>query len=242
MSTAGNKRTPLYELHVELAAKLVAFAGYEMPVQFPTGILTEHNHTREAAGLFDVSHMGQVTVRGDNSISALETLVPADIQSLPIGGMRYTMMTNEQGGILDDLIVTRLANGVGIVVNAACKDADLAHLAAGLGPNYDVELDQERALLALQGPRAADALNDVVPGSAELSFMTMQEFPGDGFTWRISRSGYTGEDGFEISVPGDVAAGNRAPPLRPSGRCADRAWRARLVAPRGRPLPIRPRY
>jgi len=206
MASKGNKRTPLYDFHVELGAKIVAFADYAMPVQYPTGILTEHNHTRDAAGLFDVSHMGQVTIRGADPITALETLVPADIRSLPIGGMRYTMLTNEQGGILDDLIVTRLADGIGVIVNAACKDADLAHLRAQLGSRCDVELDDDRALLALQGPKAAVILDRLVPGVAELSFMTVRAFDVAGSVWRISRSGYTGEDGFEISLPGGEAA------------------------------------
>ena len=203
MAAEGNKRTPLYELHVELDAKIVGFAGYEMPVHYSPGILAEHNHTRKAAGLFDVSHMGQVTIRGDDPVSALEALVPADIRALPVGGMRYTMLTNEQGGILDDLIVTRLDDGVGVVVNAACKEADLAHLKAGLGPQYGVELDDDRALVALQGPKSAAALNRLVPGVADLSFMTMASFEIAGSEGRISRSGYTGEDGFEISLPGN---------------------------------------
>ena len=200
------KRTPLHDLHVELGAKLVPFAGYSMPVQYPTGILTEHNHTRAGAGLFDVSHMGQVRIRGDDPVAALEELVPADLQSLADGGMRYTMLTNDQGGIVDDLIVTRLANSVGVVVNAACKDGDLAHLIAGLGPSYEVELDEQLALLALQGPSAAAVLDNFVPGVAELSFMTSRSFEVAGSSWRISRSGYTGEDGFEISLPGAAAA------------------------------------
>ena len=200
------KRTPLHALHVELDAKLVPFAGYSMPVQYPTGILTEHNHTRAHAGLFDVSHMGQVTIRGDNPTVALEALVPADLQSLDEGGMRYTMLTNEQGGIIDDLIVNRFAESVVVVVNAACKDGDLAHLVAGLGPHYDVELDESRALLALQGPAAAGVLDSIVSGVAEMSFMTSRPFDVEGHAWRISRSGYTGEDGFEISLPGEVAA------------------------------------
>ena len=206
MAAEGDKRTPLYELHVELAAKIVTFANYAMPVHYSTGILTEHNHTRDAAGLFDVSHMGQVTIHGDDPVSAVEALVPADIRSLPVGGMRYTMLTNDQGGILDDLIVTRLADGIGIVVNAACKDADLAHLQSGLGSHYDIELDDDRALLALQGPRAAASLSRLVPGVAELSFMSVGSFDVEGTSWRISRSGYTGEDGFEISLPGREAA------------------------------------
>ncbi|MDA0262469.1 MAG: glycine cleavage system aminomethyltransferase GcvT, partial [Proteobacteria bacterium] len=170
MAVEETKRTPLYELHVELAAKIVPFAGYAMPVQYPAGILAEHNHTRRSAGLFDVSHMGQVTIRGDDPITALEALVPADIHALPVGGMRYTMFTNEHGGILDDLIVTRLDGTVAIIVNAACKDADLAHLRARLGPNYDVVLAENRALLALQGPHAGRSLDSLVPGVTDLSF------------------------------------------------------------------------
>ncbi len=205
MVQESNRRTPLYGLHRDLAAKMVVFAGYDMPVQYPTGILSEHGHTRDAAGMFDVSHMGQVTVRGDDPLAALEALIPSDLQSLPVGGMRYTMLTNENGGILDDLIVTRLDDGAAIVVNAAGREADLAHLKAGLGSAYDIEMDDDHALLALQGPAAAAVLEALVPGVAALSFMSSAVFSIDGGEGRVSRSGYTGEDGFEISLPGERA-------------------------------------
>ena len=202
MTIESNKRTPLYQLHSSLKAKMVSFAGYDMPVQYPSGVLAEHNHTREATGLFDVSHMGQLTVRGDNPLAALEALIPADLESLPIGGMRYTMLTNENGGILDDLIITRVEDGAVVVVNAARKEDDLAHLEAGLGSDYELEMNEDRALLALQGPAAATVLDTLVPGVAALSFMSSSAFLVDGDEARVSRSGYTGEDGFEISMPG----------------------------------------
>ncbi len=205
MAIERNKRTPLYQLHSSLEARMVSFAGYDMPLQYPSGILAEHNHTREATGLFDVSHMGQVIVRGDNPIKALEALMPADLESLPIGGMRYTMLTNENGGILDDLIITRVEDGAVVVVNAARKETDLAHLKAGLGSAYELEMDEDQALLALQGPAAAAVLDALVPGVAALSFMSSSPFFVSGSEVRVSRSGYTGEDGFEISLPGAKA-------------------------------------
>ena len=205
MNPASNRRTPLHGLHRDLTAKMVTFAGYDMPLQYPTGILGEHKHVRDAAGLFDVSHMGQVTVRGDNPLAALESLIPADLRSLPVGGMRYATLTGEHGGIFDDLIVTRIEEGAAIVVNAARKEADLAYLKAGLGTAYDIEMNDGHALLALQGPAAATVLEVVVPGVAALSFMSSAVFPIDDAEGRVSRSGYTGEDGFEISLPGNRA-------------------------------------
>lgn len=191
-------RTPLYALHGELGAKLVPFAGYEMPVQYPMGVMGEHVHTRTKAGLFDVSHMGQVILRGDGAAAALEALVPVDIQGLAEGRQRYAMFTNDTGGILDDLMVANRGDHLFLVVNAACKTADIAHLQAHLS---GVEPITDRALIALQGPEAATALARLVPGVADIRFMDVATLDWTGTALWISRSGYTGEDGFEISVP-----------------------------------------
>ncbi len=199
------KRTPLFELHVALGAKLVPFAGYDMPVQYAGGILGEHLHTRAKAGLFDVSHMGQLSVRGAGAARAFEALVPGDIAGLAPGAMRYTLFTNDAGGILDDLMVTNAGDPLVVVVNAACTDADLAHLRAGLA-GLDVEMHDDRALIALQGPAAAQALARHAPGCGALGFMTAAAMRVAGVDCFVSRSGYTGEDGFEISLPGDAAA------------------------------------
>ncbi len=200
------KRTPLYELHRELGARIVPFAGYEMPVQYPTGILAEHAHARSAAGLFDVSHMGQVrlTARaGQNAATALEAIVPGDIAGLQPGQQRYTQFTNEQGGILDDLMVTSTGDHLLVIVNAACKDADLAYMQKHLSVACEVEPMFARGLLALQGPQAAQALSRLVPQVATMTFMTGAYFTVDGARCYITRSGYTGGDGYEISTPGD---------------------------------------
>jgi aminomethyltransferase len=200
------KRTPLYALHKELSARLVPFAGYEMPVQYPTGILAEHAHTRSAAGLFDVSHMGQVRLTakpGQNAATALETLVPGDIAGLAPGQQRYTQFTNEAGGILDDLMVTSTGDHLLVVVNAACKDADLAHMQKHLAATCEVEPTFSRGLLALQGPLASQALARLAPAVASLKFMAGAFAMIDGARCYITRSGYTGGDGFEISTPAD---------------------------------------
>ncbi|MCJ8168436.1 glycine cleavage system aminomethyltransferase GcvT [Atopomonas sediminilitoris] len=196
-------KTPLFDLHVELGAKMVPFAGFNMPVQYPLGVLKEHLHTRAAAGLFDVSHMGQLILRGADAAAALETLVPVDIIDLPVGLQRYAMFTNEQGGILDDLMVARLADDVlFVVVNAACKDQDLAHLQSHIGSRCSIEsLFDSRALLALQGPKAVDVLARLAPSVASMTFMQFAEVELLGIPCYVSRSGYTGEDGYEISVP-----------------------------------------
>ena len=202
------KRTPLYALHKELGARLVPFAGYEMPVQFPTGILVEHAHARHAAGLFDVSHMGQVRLTakpGQNAAKALETLVPGDIAGLQPGQQRYTQFTNESGGILDDLMVTSTGDHLLLVVNAACKDADLAHLQKHLSATCEIEPMFARGLMALQGPQASQALARLVPAVATMKFMTGAFFSIDGAQCYITRSGYTGGDGYEISTPADAA-------------------------------------
>lgn len=200
------RKTPLYDLHVELGAKMVSFAGYEMPVQFPLGVMKEHLHTRAAAGLFDVSHMGQVIVRADDGYDAaalaLEALVPVDLAGLPQGRQRYGFFTNEAGGILDDLMLANRGDHLFIVVNAACKQADFAHMQQGLA-NCDVQMVDDRALLALQGPQAENVLVGMVPDVRDMRFMDVGVFDSPyGELW-VSRSGYTGEDGFEISVEAD---------------------------------------
>lgn len=195
------KRTPLHDLHRELGARLVPFAGWEMPVQYPAGILAEHQHGRAAAALFDVSHMGQMRLDGADAAIALERLVPADIQGLKPGRARYTQFTDGQGGILDDLIVSNAGDHLFLVVNAGCRDADLDHLRGALEPAVRVTELADRALLALQGPAAATVLARLAPPAAELPFMGTAEMDLSGVPCRVSRLGYTGEDGYEISVP-----------------------------------------
>ena len=199
------KKTPLDSLHRELGGKMVPFAGYDMPVQYSAGILAEHTHTREKAGLFDVSHMGQAAIRGDDPVSALETLVPGDLQALSTGQTRYTMFTNEAGGILDDLMVTRRGDHLFLIVNAACKDQDFAHMQAGLPAGNKLEIMEDRALLALQGPEAASVLGRLAPAARLMDFMTSEPLSISDIPCIISRSGYTGEDGFEISLPANEA-------------------------------------
>ncbi len=196
-------QTPLHALHLELGARMVPFAGYDMPVHYPLGVLKEHLHTREQAGLFDVSHMGQIVVRGAGAAQALERLVPVDIIDLPVGMQRYAMFTDGQGGILDDLMVARMADDqLFLVVNAACKHQDLDHLQRHLAGQCEVQaLFDERALLALQGPAAAGVLARLAPEVAGMTFMQVRELTLLGTPCVVSRSGYTGEDGFEISVP-----------------------------------------
>ena len=207
MSTEQLLKTPLHALQLELGARMVPFAGYDMPVQYPLGVMKEHQHTREHAGLFDVSHMGQILLSGADAARALETLVPVDIIDLPVGMQRYAMFTNEQGGILDDLMVANLGNDqLFLVVNAACKDQDLAHLRKHLGKYCDIQpLFEERALLALQGPAAVTVLQGLAPEVASMTFMQFAPVTLLGTECYVSRSGYTGEDGFEISVPAQHA-------------------------------------
>ncbi|MDV7213693.1 glycine cleavage system aminomethyltransferase GcvT [Azotobacter beijerinckii] len=196
-------RTPLHALHLELGARMVPFAGYEMPVQYPPGILKEHLHCRDQAGLFDVSHMGQIVLRGAGAAAALESLVPVDIRDLPVGLQRYALFTDDNGGILDDLMVARLdEDSLFLVVNAACKEQDLAHLRRHLGGQCEIEsLFESRALLALQGLKAVDVLARLAPSVAQMTFMRFARIELLGIDCFVSRSGYTGEDGFEISVP-----------------------------------------
>lgn len=198
-------RTPLYDLHVELGARMVPFAGYEMPVQYPSGVLKEHIHTRARAGLFDVSHMGQVRLSGAEAAAALEALVPVDVIDLPQNLQRYAVFTNEQGGILDDLMIANNGDHLFLVVNAACKQQDVAHLQKHLAGRCKVEELTDRALLALQGPEAAAVMLRLAPETAQMVFMNTARVNLAGAECFVSRSGYTGEDGFEISVPNDKA-------------------------------------
>jgi aminomethyltransferase len=186
---------------------MVPFAGYEMPVQYPSGILAEHLHTRSQAGLFDVSHMGQIRLAGAGCVTAIERLVPGDIEALAPQRMRYTLLLNEAGGILDDLMAMRLPDGLFLVVNAARKEADLAHLHDCLGSSASVEPLANRALLALQGPAAPSVLSRFIEGITQLRFMSAAEVTIGGLQCLVTRSGYTGEDGFEISMPAAEAEG-----------------------------------
>jgi len=195
--------TPLNSLHLELGARMVPFAGYSMPVQYTAGLMAEHLHTRQAAGLFDVSHMGQLKLVGPDAAAAFETLVPVDVAGLPEGKQRYGLLLNDEGGIIDDLMFfNQGGDTLFVIVNGACKAGDIAHIQARIGGRCQVVPMPDHGLLALQGPQAATALARLVPGVEQLVFMS-----GGGFAWNgvelfITRSGYTGEDGFEISVPG----------------------------------------
>jgi len=201
MDNTELKITPLFNLHKELGAKMVPFAGYSMPVQYPMGVLKEHNHTRAQAGLFDVSHMGQVRLSGPNAAKAFETLVPVDIIDLPLNTQRYAVFTNEQGGILDDLMVSNGGDHLFVVVNAACKEQDVAHMRKQLSGQCEIEVLDDRALLALQGPAAVTVMSRLAPETAKMIFMDSGKVTLVGVECYISRSGYTGEDGYEISVP-----------------------------------------
>jgi aminomethyltransferase len=208
--SAALQQTPLFALHIELGGRMVPFAGYEMPVQFPPGILKEHLHTRSAAGLFDVSHMGQIVLRPrsgsirDASL-ALESLAPVDVLGLGEGRQRYAFFTSESGGILDDFMVANRGDHLALIVNAARKAADEAHLRERLAAACHVEPQPDRALLALQGPQAETVLSDLAPAAASMRFMDVRTLSLAGNACEVSRSGYTGEDGFEISVPASQA-------------------------------------
>ena len=213
MSDAPLLQTPLHELHVRLGARMVPFAGYAMPVQYPSGLMAEHKQCRDSAALFDVSHMGQLRLVGADAAAALETLVPMDVRGLGAGKQRYAFFTNASGGLLDDLMMVRPEPGgareafgdLFLVVNAGCKDADFRHLVTHIGHRCTVVPMPERALLALQGPRAVQALARLNGAVAQLSFMTGGVFGLADAACFVTRSGYTGEDGFEISVPADKA-------------------------------------
>jgi aminomethyltransferase len=194
--------TPLNTLHSELGAKMVPFAGYSLPVQYPMGLVAEHLHTRTAAGLFDVSHMGQMLLRGKEAAAALESLMPVDVIDLAVGKQRYGLLTTKEGTIIDDLMfVNQGHDTIFVIVNGACKAGDMAHMQSHIGQRCEIIPLPTQALLALQGPLAAQALQRVVPGVNTLVFMTGASFNWNGATLFITRSGYTGEDGFEISVP-----------------------------------------
>jgi len=197
--------TPLHDLHLELGARMVPFAGYAMPVQYPAGILQEHNHTRKSASLFDVSHMGQVCLRGPDAALALESIVPVDVVDLGLYRQRYALFTNENGGVLDDLMITNAGDHLFMVINAACKTQDLAHLRAHLADRCEITELADRALLALQGPQAAMAMIRLAPALTQQVFMTAATIDVAGIECFVTRSGYTGEDGFEISVPAEHA-------------------------------------
>ena len=198
--------TPLNALHIELGARMVPFAGYSMPVQYPAGLMAEHLHTREKAGLFDVSHMGQLRLVGPDAAAAFESLMPVDVIDLPVGKQRYGLLLNDEGGIIDDLMFfNQGGDTLFVIVNGACKVGDIAHIQARIGGRCQVVPMPDHGLLALQGPQAAAALARLVPGVEKLVFMSGGSFAWNGVELFITRSGYTGEDGFEISVPGAQA-------------------------------------
>jgi glycine cleavage system T protein (aminomethyltransferase) len=203
------KRTPLYRLHLDLGGRMVPFAGYEMPVQYPSGILKEHLHVRAAAGLFDVSHMGQFEIRsrtgGEDAARALESIVPMDIVGLAPGRQRYALLTNEDGGVRDDLMIARLGEVFLVVANAGCKDADESYLRQTVSPTCTIERLDDRALLALQGPAAEAALARLAPDVRSMRFMDVRAMEVMDVACTVSRSGYTGADGFEISLPASHA-------------------------------------
>ena len=201
--TTALLNTPLNALHLELGARMVAFAGYSMPVQYPMGLMAEHHHTRSEAGLFDVSHMGQLRLVGANAASAFESLMPVDVIDLPVGKQRYGLLLTDEGTIIDDLMFVNRGVDIFVIVNGACKVKDIAHIQARIGSKCQVVPMPERALLALQGPQAVNALSRMVPGVEKLVFMTGAAFEWHGADLFITRSGYTGEDGFEISVHND---------------------------------------
>lgn len=198
-------QTPLHALHLELGARMVPFAGYAMPVQYPMGVLQEHLHTRQAAGLFDVSHMGQLTLSGPDAAAAFESLMPVDVIGLGVNKQRYGLLLNDEGGILDDLMFVNRGSDIFVIVNGACKHSDLAHIQDRIGGRCTLTPQFDRALLALQGPQAVTALGRLLPGVERLVFMTGLSTIWNGANLYLTRSGYTGEDGFEISLPASHA-------------------------------------
>jgi len=220
--TAPLLTTPLNALHLELGARMVPFAGYSMPVQYPAGLVAEHQHTRQAAGLFDVSHMGQLRLVGADAAAAFETLMPVDVIDLPVGKQRYGLLLNDEGGIIDDLMFFNQGPGeIFVIVNGACKAGDIAHIQARIGQRCQVVPLPDQALLALQGPQAAAVLARLSPGIEKLIFMTGGSFQLAGCDCFVTRSGYTGEDGFEISL---------------SAAQADTLARALLTQPEVKPI------
>lgn len=203
--TTALLNTPLNALHLELGARMVPFAGYSMPVQYPMGLMAEHIHTRSEAGLFDVSHMGQLRLVGTDAAAAFESLMPVDVIDLPVGKQRYGLLLTDEGNIIDDLMFVNRGTDIFVIVNGACKVNDIAHIQARIGAKCQVIPMPERALLALQGPKAVDVLSRMVPGVEKLVFMTGASFDWQSADLFITRSGYTGEDGFEISVHNDQA-------------------------------------
>ena len=201
--TTALLNTPLNALHLELGARMVPFAGYSMPVQYPMGLMAEHIHTRSEAGLFDVSHMGQLRLVGTDAASAFESLMPVDVIDLPVGKQRYGLLLTDEGNIIDDLMFVNRGADIFVIVNGACKVNDIAHIQGRIGAKCQVIPMPERALLALQGPKAIDVLSRMVPGVEKLVFMSGASFDWQSADLFITRSGYTGEDGFEISVHND---------------------------------------
>ena len=203
--SATLRHTPLFDLHHELGARMVAFAGHALPVQYSAGLMAEHAHTRSAASLFDVSHMGQLLLRGATAADALESLIPMDVQSLAPHRQRYGLLLNEQGGILDDFMFANREDDLLLIVNGACKEADIEHLRARISGRCEIIPLSDQALLALQGPQAVAALARLLPGVQDLVFMGGGHFGWNGAQLYVTRSGYTGEDGFEISIDGASA-------------------------------------
>ncbi len=197
--------TPLHALHLDLGARMVPFAGYSMPVQYPAGLVAEHHHTRNAAGLFDVSHMGQLRLTGPDAAAAFESLMPVDVMGLGLHKQRYGLLLNDEGGIIDDLMFVNRGEDIFVIVNGACKHGDLAHIQQRIGSRCSIEPQFDRALLALQGPQAVTALQRLLPGVEQLVFMTGMAAVWQGADLYVTRSGYTGEDGFEISLPARTA-------------------------------------
>ena len=196
------QKTALYNLHKSLGAKFVPFAGYEMPIQYKDGIVKEHISTRSYAGFFDVSHMGQFFLEGDDTLTeALEKIIPADLKSLTLNHSKYSFLLNDSGGIIDDLIITKTQEGFCIILNAACKENDVKEISKFLNKNHKHFINSDLSLIALQGPKAVEILEKLTPGVSNLKFMTGGNFKFDGSNLYITRSGYTGEDGFEVSIP-----------------------------------------